>query len=364
MSRVLIIDDDHALCRSLELQLRMHGHEVSVAYSAAQGFALAQDSPPNLLLLDINLPDQDGLSILPDFIHHHPQTVVIIMTGEHDNRKVVAAMRNGAADYLSKPFSVEQLLQILCRVGGSPGTDALQIGEEKIASGTEPPQQLIGNHPNMIAVHKTIGLLSRRRVTVLIRGESGTGKELAARILHVASAPESPFVATNCSAVVPSLLESEFFGHEKGAFTGADKAKTGKLEHAAGGTVFLDEIGDMPLELQGKLLRVIQEEEFVPVGGLNPVRLRARIVAATNRDLEVIIKRGEFREDLYYRLSVAVVSLPPLRERRGDIPLLAEFLLRKIRWKLHSQVRSISAAALDFLAGYDWPGNVRELETP
>ena len=362
MSTILIIDDDRALCRSLEIQLRFHDHDVRLAYGAEEGYALARKLAPDLLLLDINLPGQDGLSALPDFLRLNPETPVIIMTAEPGNQLVVEAMRNGAVDYLKKPFALEKVLHVLDTFARNRQRSALTIPEENGGSPDGAPPEMIGAHPSMLVIHKTIGLLSRSRVTILIRGESGTGKELAARILHEASTPGEPFVGVNCSAVVPSLLENEFFGHEKGAFTGADRVKLGKLEHAAGGTVFLDEIGDMPLELQGKLLRVLQEGEFVRVGGLQPIQLAARIIAATHRDLEQMVQTGAFRKDLFYRLSVAALDIPPLRERRADIPLLVEFLLRKIRRKLQCQVSSISKEALDFLAGCDWPGNVRELE--
>jgi two-component system response regulator AtoC len=221
---------------------------------------------------------------------------------------------------------------------------------------------MIGAHPKVVALHKKIGLLSRSKVIVLVQGESGTGKELAARILHQAGSPGKPFVAVNCSAVVPTLLESEFFGHEKGAFTGADRVKIGKLEYADGGMVFLDEIGDMAMDLQAKLLRVLQEEEFVRVGGLEPIPLTARIVAATHCDLQRLVSEGRFREDLFYRLSVSSLHMPPLRERRTDIPLLAEALLEKIAAKFQCRKPTLSDDALQKLLAHDWPGNVRELE--
>ena len=362
MSTILIIDDDRALCRTLEIQLRLRDHDVRLAYGAEEGYALARKLIPDLLLLDINLPGQDGLSALPDFLRLNPETPIIIMTAEPGNQLVVEAMRNGAVDYLKKPFALEKVLHVLDTFARNRQQSAVTLLEENDDSTAAVPLEMIGSHPSMLVIHKTIGLLSRSRVMVLIRGESGTGKELAARILHEASTPGKPFVGVNCSAVVPSLLENEFFGHEKGAFTGADKVKIGKLEHAAGGTVFLDEIGDMPMELQGKLLRVLQEGDFVRVGGLTPIQLTARIIAATHCDLEQMVKTGVFRKDLFYRLSVAALDMPTLRERRADIPLLVEFLLRKIRWKLQCQVSSISKEALDFLAGCDWPGNVRELE--
>ncbi len=362
MSRILIIDDDQALCRSLELQLKLHNHEAESACDVTEGLALASSIAPDLLLLDINLPGQDGLSALPDFIRKNPQMPVVIMTGEPGNQLVVEAMHNGAVDYLRKPFELNSLLNVLNTFAGQKGAGhhALEQAEEPAADDT--PVEMIGAHPLMTAIHKTIGLLSRSRVTVLIHGESGTGKELAARILHQASTPGQPFVGVNCSAVVPTLLESEFFGHEKGAFTGADRVKTGKLEYAGEGTVFLDEIGDMPQELQGKLLRVLQEEEFVRVGGLKAIPLKARIVAATHCNLEQLTRTGRFRQDLFYRLAVSTLELPPLRERREDIPIIAEFLLRKINRKLHHPLTAIAPEALDYLSTGNWPGNVRELE--
>lgn len=360
MNTILIVDDDHALCRSLELQLGSARYKTGSAYSAAEARELACSFQPDLVLLDLNLPDQSGLELLP-FLVENGHTVVI-MTGEPNNRLVVEAMLQGAYDYLKKPLDLDDLAALLAKVmlfigrkkqqGAGPDAAKLNVAE----------WEMIGDHPAIIEIHKQLGLLARNRVTVLIQGESGTGKELAARILHEAGAPGQPFVAVNCSAVVPTLLESEFFGHEKGSFTGADKRKTGKLEHAAGGTVFLDEIGDMPFDLQGKLLRVLQEEEFVRVGGLESIPFRARIVAATNKDLRQLIAQETFREDLFYRLSVARVRLPPLRERMSDIPLLVEYLLARISSKLRIAPVGVDRDAMEWLMGYDWPGNIRELE--
>lgn len=363
MSAILIVDDDRALCRSLEIQFQLLQHEVRSAFDACDGLALAKEFVPDLLLLDINLPGQSGLSALPDFRQQHPDTPVIIMTGEPGNHLVVEAMRNGAEDYIRKPFELEKIFHILKTYARDRKKDSVKLeqGQDTAEYDAMRPE-MIGSHPAMMATHKTIGLLSRSRVTVLIHGESGTGKELAARILHEATTPGRPFVGLNCSAVVPTLLESELFGHEKGAFTGADKVKIGKFEYADDGTVFLDEIGDMPLDLQGKLLRVLQEEEFVRVGGLNPILLKARIVGATHYNLAERVREGAFREDLFYRLSVSSIEIPPLRERREDIPMLAEYLLRKINRKLSSGISSISDDALSYLTGFDWPGNVRELE--
>ena len=359
MSNILIIDDDPALCRTLEIQLKAAGQTVHFVLNAADGVAGAVDQP-DIIFLDLNLPDRTGLEILPDLIAASSDSSIIMMTGNTDNRAAVEAMRLGAFDYLRKPLDLDELLAMVEKVQTQKSTDGQGSEEERV----EPvsADDMIGAHPKIIEVHKQIGLLARTRVTTLIHGESGTGKELAARILHNASSPDQPFVAINCSAVVPTLLESELFGHEKGAFTGAEKAKQGKLEFAAQGTVFLDEIGDMALDLQGKLLRVLQEEEFTRVGGLKAIPLRARIVTATHRDLANLVAQGVFRQDLFYRLNVTVLNLPPLRERLDDIPLLSEALLAKISRSLGQPYRQLSAQAVQRLMDYTSPGNARELE--
>lgn len=358
--KVLIIDDDQALCRSMQIPLSLKRHEARCVFSAEAGIEAARDFAPDLVFLDVNLPDQSGLAALPALLSDPCLPTVVIMTGETDNSTVVEAMRGGSFDFLKKPLDLDEIHAIVKRVErlrGRPGA-----GDGDVPPPPAPGLEMIGAHPKVIELHKKIGLLSRSRVTVLVQGESGTGKELAARILHQAGSPDSPFVAINCSAVVATLLESEFFGHEKGAFTGADRIKVGKLEHAGAGTVFLDEIGDMPMDLQAKLLRVLQEEEFVRVGGLDPIPLRARIVAATHCDLPGLIREGRFREDLFYRLSVSTLHIPPLRERRTDIPLLVEALLVKIAAKLQCRKPRLDGEAMRKLLAHDWPGNVRELE--
>lgn len=362
MSTILVVDDDMALCRSLELQLRIDKHETVCACDVSSGLNELEASAPDLVLLDMNLPDEKGLAALPRFLAGRSKPTVVLMTADTDNIVAVDAMRAGAFDYLRKPFKRDELYRMVQRVSAQRKIEERAVPAGSGEEGEKALPQMIGNHPRIIAIHKTIGLLARSRVTVLIQGESGTGKELAARILHEAGAAGKPFVPINCSAVVQTLLESEFFGHEKGAFTSADKLKIGKLEYAEDGTVFLDEIGDMPVDLQGKLLRVLQEEEFVRVGGLNPIPLRARIVAATNKDLNALVKEGEFRKDLYYRLAVSPLRLPPLRDRREDIPLLAGELLRRIGRRLRLPVPAFSDEAMQLLIGGEWPGNVRELE--
>jgi two-component system, NtrC family, response regulator AtoC len=360
MNTILIVDDDRALCRSLELQLGTGEYQIRSAYNAADAEDLACSFMPDLVLLDLNLPDRSGLEILP-FLIAHDRTVVI-MTGEPKNRLVVDAMLHGAYDYLKKPLDLDEVADLLAKAMHYVRRKKQQQTDQDSSGQNVSGWEMAGEHPRIIEIHKQIGLLARNRVTVLIQGESGTGKELVARILHEAGAPGQPFVAVNCSAVVPTLLESEFFGHEKGSFTGADRLKIGKLEHAADGTVFLDEIGDMPLDLQSKFLRVLQEEEFVRVGGLEPIPFAARIVAATNKDLHHMIRQGRFREDLYYRLSVAILDLPPLRERMTDIPILVKSLLARISRKLRMPPVGVDRDAMKRLMLHDWPGNIRELE--
>ena len=361
MSIIEIIDDDRALCRSLQIQLEAVGHKVFLAHTMQEGIETAGRGGPDLILLDVNLPDLSGLQGLPTLLAGDQDLCVVIMTGNLDNKGVIASMRSGAFDYLRKPLDLDELFAMVEKV------------EERQKKRRAPQQEqpaaprltlddMVGSHPKMIELLKHIGLLSRSRVTVLILGESGTGKELVARILHESSAPGTPFVAMNCSAFVPTLLESELFGHERGSFTGADKTKIGKMEFAGHGTVFLDEIGDMPLDLQSKLLRVLQEEEFVRVGGLEAIPLQARIVAATHRDMQQMVEQGRFRQDLFYRLNVSTLTIPPLRERRQDIPLLVDSLLTRISAKQHCDLPSVSEAAMQKMVEYEWPGNVRELE--
>lgn len=359
MKKILVIDDDKGLCRTLEIHLQRLGYFVRSALSVGEALQLMMTNfRPDLLLLDINLPDGNGLCAAPKFEDIAPEAIIIIMTAETDNRAAVEAMRNGAFDYLRKPFDMDDLYSSIGK--------ALQASsrEEQTIAGQvdESIIELIGSHPSIIDVHKKIGLLSRNRVNVLIQGESGTGKELAARILHDACTPDKPFVAINCSAVVSTLLESEFFGHEKGSFTGADTKKIGQFEFAGAGMIFLDEIGDMPLDMQAKLLRVLQEEEFIRVGGLQTIPLRARIVGATHHDLSQLTEQGRFRKDLYYRMTVSTLVLPPLQERADDIPRMVEYLLGKICHKLRCRIKTVDKKAMARLASYSWPGNVRELE--
>ena len=360
MSNILIIEDDKDLCRVLELQLQLEKYQTDTAFNATGGLRHAETLQPDIVLLDLNLPDESGLKILPALLAAGPS--VVIMTGNPSNKMVIEAMRLGAFDYLRKPLDLHNVFLVLKKVKRHRRALAKDTNGGERSGASKPRWEIMGAHPKIIEINKHIGLLARSRVTVLIQGESGTGKELVARVLHEASAPGQPFMAIDCSAVVPTLLESEFFGHEKGSFTGADSRKIGKLEHAATGTVFLDEIGDMAQNIQSKLLRVLQEEEFTRVGGLEPIPLKARCIAATHTDLEEKVRAGKFREDLLYRLRVATLNLPPLREIKSDIPMLIDFLITKISTKLHQPVLNVEQAAMDTLMAYDWPGNVRQLE--
>ncbi len=359
IERILIVDDDAALSRSLQLQLGAKGIAADVAGTAAGGIVAVETEAPDLVLLDINLPDGDGLSVMKQIVKQCPDVPVVIVTARQDMAATIKAMQSGAFDYIRKPFDIDDVMLVIEKLG--------RRGPQSKTGGTTagdaaPPRELVGAAPKMLDVLKQVGLLSRSRVSVLIRGESGTGKELVARALHEASCPCEPFLAINCSAVVPTLMESELFGHEKGAFTGADRKKIGKLEFAGKGTVFFDEIGDMEIDLQAKLLRVLQEKEFERVGGTEALTFKARVVCATHRNLKVMVADRKFREDLLYRIAVSELELPPLRERPGDIRLLVQHFLAKLGTELHKRVDNVDGVAMRELNKYHWPGNVRELE--
>jgi len=363
MSRILIIDDDKALCRSLEIQLKMHDHSTRSAQTAAEGLKMFGEEPPDLILVDLGLPDRSGLDLLREVRDDRSGCPVVMITGQQDMKATIEAIRLGALDYIRKPFDFDDILLVIEKAN-TLGPAAEGGGRPSVAmeAVTESSREIVGADKKIVEIIKQIGLLSKSPVTVLIEGESGTGKELVAQALHEARDRARPFVALNCSAIVSNLLESELFGHEKGAFTGAETLKRGKLELAGTGTVFFDEIGDMPLDLQAKLLRALQEREFERVGGSKSLPLEARIIAATNQDLAALVDSGGFRNDLYYRIAVSRLHLPPLRERRGDVRLLTRHLLDRIGRRIHRAIDAVDEIALRCLEGYDWPGNVRELE--
>jgi two-component system response regulator AtoC len=368
MTTLLIIDDDPLLLESLKLQLEdpresRAPYRVTTARTAAEGFALAACDPPDLILLDLQLPDRPGLELIEDLKAASGDAPVVVITGRHDTDTIIRAMKAGAFDYLEKPFGdALQLRAVIERaigVGQISRRAAVAIDPVSLP----PIEQLVGVSPAMGRVAKDIGKIAASQATVLIQGESGTGKELVAQVIHAHSGDGArPFVAINCSAIVETLLESELFGHERGAFTGAVNQKIGKCEVAADGTLFLDEIGDMSLGLQSKLLRVLQEREFERVGGVKRIPLQARVIAATHRDLAVEVAQGRFREDLFQRLTVVTLALPPLRDRREDIPALVGYLLRKINSRVRRRVTRIPDEVMRHLVSLPWPGNVRELE--
>ena len=356
--RLLIVEDDSALNQMVAMHFEDRGLETEGVLSCADALTAVEQNPPDAVLLDMQLPDGTGLELLETLRTLRPGLPVVIMTGQHDLELAIEAIKAGAVDYLHKPVKTDALQETVFR--------ALKVAT------TEPPadkpdaevarKALIGRSSAMLEVSKAIALSAGTAATVLITGESGTGKEVVARLIHQYSNRRGPFVAVNCAAIVDTLLESELFGHEKGAFTGAERRKTGQFEVAADGTLFLDEVGELALPLQAKLLRVLQERSFQRVGGTDVIETGARVIAATNRDLAQEVEEGRFREDLLYRLNVITIHLPALRDRAEDIPMLAEALVRKIAGQIEKPVLPLARAALERLADYAWPGNVRQLE--
>jgi two-component system nitrogen regulation response regulator GlnG len=359
--RILIADDEDSLRWVLEKGFRGAGYQVIAVKDGTAAFAQIETGPFDLILLDVRMPGMDGLTLLKRTRELRPDAQIVIMTAHGTMETAIQAMQQGAYDYLAKPFDLDEALLLAERA-----MTAQRLTQEvsSLRTGLKEVWEfgaLVGRHPTMQEVYKAIGRIAASDVSVLLRGESGTGKEVVARALHHYSRRAGrPFVGISAAAIPVTLLESELFGHEKGAFTDAKDRRLGKLELAHGGTVFFDEIGDMPPELQVKLLRALQERSFERVGGHELIRMDVRVLAATHRDLEGMMREGRFREDLFYRLNVVMLSLPSLRERRGDIPLLVEHMLAKYAESLGERV--IAADALDRLVGYAWPGNVRELE--
>jgi DNA-binding NtrC family response regulator len=359
--RLLIVDDDPTVRIALSEALADDGTtEVQTAEGPRRALAMLSDATPDVVLSDVRMPDMDGIAFLKVLHERAPSVDVILMTAYDDMPTVVSAMREGAVEFLVKPLDLHHVRRVLEAVFEDRRSRARPRGTEaaELALG-----DLVGRDPRMIAVYKLIGQAATTRATVLIRGESGTGKELVARAVHSNSAAAAePFVPVNCAALPAPLLESELFGHTRGAFTGAVHARKGRFALAGRGTILLDEIGDTSPELQTKLLRVIQDREFEPLGAEKSERTAARVIAATHRDLEQMIEDGTFREDLYYRLRVVEIVVPPLRERKGDIPQLAAELIRRGSAAAGTSPRLFSKEALARLMEHDWPGNVRELE--
>jgi two-component system nitrogen regulation response regulator GlnG len=359
--KILIIDDDESIIWVVKKALEPSGYKVSSRTRLASGLRAAEDQPP-VILLDLILPDGNGLDGLRELRTSYPDTAVIMITANAMMDSTISAMKEGAYDYLEKPFDIEEL-KILVDKAFKDLALRQELRElKKAAFETETPQ-MVGKSPKMLKVFKDIGRVASKDITVLITGESGTGKELVAKAIHLNSRRSTgPFVAINAASIPKDLLESELFGYKKGAFTGAARDKTGRIEAADGGTLFLDEIGEMEQNLQAKLLRFLQGKEFSPLGSNDTIKADVRIIGATNRDLSEAVSQGHFREDLYYRFNVVQIKVPPLRERKEDVPLLIKSFLREAVEKLETGEKELAKETKAFLEKYDWPGNVRELE--
>jgi len=365
---VLVVDDEEGVRDSIRLILE-ENCDILEARDGERAFEILRSREIDVVMLDQRMPGESGITILPRIRALDPTIVVILATAVRDVRTAVEAMRLGAYDYLVKPFDVDDIQSLVQRALEKRALErqVLRLPAAPAGGGVAADDRtfhgMVGRHPEMARIYQLIVQIAETPTTVLITGESGTGKELVARAIHHRSARAGqPFVAVNVAALPESLVESELFGHEKGAFTGAHARKLGKFELAQRGTIFLDEIGSLRLDLQAKLLRALQEREIERLGGLRPVPIDVRVVAATNVNLRQAVRNRAFRDDLYYRLNVVPVHVPPLRERREDLPFLIEHFVRKVARECRRQVDGVSAGALEVLTRYDWPGNVRELE--
>ena len=361
--KILIVDDELGLRHTLSLILEGEGHAVRAAADAASATAMLQEAPADLILCDVRMPGMDGLGFLEAYHEAGGRALVIMMSAYGDDEAALSAMKRGAYDFISKPFRADQVLLVVNKAMEREGLrlEVRQLHEELAA--LREPGGIVGRSPSLRQAMDLALKVAKHPSTVLITGESGTGKELVARLVHHES-PRSAraFVAVDCAAIPESLLESELFGHARGAFTGATGERRGLFEEASGGTMLLDEIGELPVSLQVKLLRVLQEGEIRRVGESTPRRVDVRVIAATSRDLEAEVAAGRFRPDLFYRVNVVRLHLPPLRERREDIPELAHTMVKRFNERLNLHVRGFAPAAMRLLIDYPWPGNVRELE--
>jgi nitrogen regulation protein NR(I) len=359
MPRLLVIDDEESVRYSFASLFTNSQTEVLTAATAAEGLELFRRCTPDVVVLDLQLPDGFGLEVFQQIHEQRPKQPVIFITAHGTTQTAIEAMKNGAFDYLVKPLDLERLSQVIERAFEA----ARLMTVPAILPEEEPRDQIIGRSPAIQEMCKAIGRIAPQEVNVLILGESGTGKELVARALyHHSRRANKPFLAINCAAIPEGLLESELFGHEEGAFTGAIRRRIGKFEQCTGGTLFLDEIGDMSLPLQAKLLRVLQEQCFERVGGNETIQVRVRILAATNQDLPQLVAAGRFRKDLFYRLHEVTIRVPPLRERPEDIAELANYFLFRFDRELGLDLRGFAPEVLERFQGYSWPGNVRELQ--
>jgi two-component system nitrogen regulation response regulator GlnG len=364
ITRILVADDEESMRWVLSKALKRKGFSVDLAIDGRQALSMIQENAYDLAILDIKMPGINGLDLLDKIREQRKELLVVIMTAEASMKNAVEAMKRGAYDYITKPFDLDVIDAIIEKVSRAREVAGqVTMLKQELKERYQVEKNIIGNSPVMREVYKTIGKVAGSDVTVLVQGESGTGKELVARAVHFNSGRlGKPFVAINCAAIPRELLESELFGSEKGAFTGAVERKLGKFEQANHGTLFLDEIGDMPLDLQAKILRVLQEREVTRTGGNQSIPVDVRIVAATNQELIEKVRAKEFREDLFYRLNVVPINLVALRERREDIPLLVQYFLGRVCAEMDVPPKQCTDEAMATLAGYTWPGNVRELE--
>jgi nitrogen regulation protein NR(I) len=361
MNSILIVDDDIQLRNSFEKLLANEGYEVRTAATGEEGVAAVKKDPPDLVIMDVRMPGMSGLEAFKMIRDRDPKQTVIVMTAFGTTETAIEATRMGAFDYILKPFDIPDALELI-----KQALEASRVMKSRVEMDDSPDKAnhdaIIGRSEAMQEVYKAIGRVAPTDATVLVRGESGTGKELVARALYNYSRrADRPFLVINCVAIPETLLESELFGYEKGAFTGASGRRTGKIEMADGGTVFLDEIGDMPLNIQSKILRLLQERSIERLGGREPIPVDVRIIAATNRDLETALAEGRFREDLYYRLNVVAIRVPPLRERAEDAPLLCDYYLARYSAEMGIDNPGLTEDARLFAKSHPWHGNVREL---
>lgn len=362
-NKILIVDDEKLMRVSLEDKLTKEGYAVNSLSNAVEGIKLLQSTNFDAVITDLRLPRMDGIDFLKEIKKASPDTVVVIMTAYGSIENAVTAMKEGAYDYVTKPFSLEELTIKLRKALKHKDTIAENIMLKQRVLSQYGYDNMIGKGEGMKRVFEIISTVSNRDTTILIQGESGTGKELTAGAIHYNSnRRDGPFIKVSCAALNKEILESELFGHEKGSFTGAIKTRRGRFELADGGTIFLDDVDDILLEMQVKLLRVLQEREFERVGGEETIPVNVRVICATKKDLKKLVQEDSFRQDLYYRLHVVTVQLPPLRERKEDIPLLVTYFVKKYATHQRVSVNSVSQETLNLLLSYNWPGNIRELE--
>ncbi len=361
-AKLLVVDDEANLRKVLAATLQREGYEVVQAADGAQAIELFDRGGIDVVVSDLVMPRVGGFEVLKHVLDRAPDVPVILITAHGTVDSAVSAIKAGAFDYITKPFEQEELKQVIGKAARHHDLSRSSVVASPL-DGERPAARIVGSSPAIVELYRVIEKVSDTPSTVLVTGESGTGKELVAQALHAGSSRRSkPLIKINCAAIPKDLMESELFGYERGAFTGAVASKPGRFELADGGTLFLDEIGEIPIEMQVKLLRALQESEFERVGGVKTLKVDVRLIAATNRDLQKEIAAGRFREDLYYRLNVVPISLPPLRERRDDIPLLVQSFLDKYNRKLNKRIEGIEPEAVEALQAHNWPGNIRELE--